>query len=366
MSPLPAHSASTLRERAWQEPESVEIMDVVDHLVYGDREARRRAFEAYGAVVEARPEVAADAAARLEEHLTADDRDTQRRASLAARATIDCSSSGFERLVPRLRALGEERGGAHKPAIDALATLALEQPEAVASAVETIHAICHEPVEPVGGGTRPGSTRAARPDRRGPLAPERERRDRVRVRAAAGLTRIAAAKPAAMDPVVSEIGDLLDDDHRLIRAAACEVLESVATTYPDSVADVAEELAKRGATDPEQPVPWRAADALVALAGERPARVGRAVRPVAGGFSTFLDSRKADRRRTGTRLLVAAAAVRPASLEPVVATLRELVGDEDPVVEERVMAALSFVAADRARTLLATLDRRSDYRTESS
>lgn len=349
--------ASVLRERAEREPGSVEVAAVVDHLVFGDRATRQTAAEAYERLVEARPGAPPAAADRLAEHLADDDWGTRRRAALTARALVEQVPEVVERLVPELRVLGERREPGREAAIDALAGLALERPEAAVPAVEVLHAICHEPVE---GRSQADRARAIRKTRGGPLASERNRRDRVRVRAIAGLTRIAAAEPAAMEPVVAGVGDLLDDDHNLVRAAACEVLEAVATTFPDEVAAVADALADRAGSDPKQPVPWRAADALIALVEVRPAPVGRAVAPVVPDLSRFLDSQKADRRRTGTTLAVATAAVRPAALEPAAATLGECLVDEDPAVGTRAAVGLSISGAGRARALRAFLDQDAD------
>ncbi|MFC4986453.1 HEAT repeat domain-containing protein [Saliphagus infecundisoli] len=343
--------ASVLCERAQREPESVAVAAVVDHLVFGDRATRRTALEAYETLVERRPGAVEDAATRLAEHLAADDWGARRRAALTVRALVEPAPEAVEGVVPELRALGDSRKPGREAAVDALAGLALERPEAAVPAVEVLAAICHEPVEPVEGGQRVGPARASGG---GPLAPERERRDRVRVRAIAGLTRIAAVEPAAMEPVVAGVGDLLSDDHNLVRAAACEVFEAVATTFPDEVAAVADALAERAGSDPEQPVPWRAADALVALAAVRPARVGRAVAPVAADLSRFLDSREADRRRTGTTLAVAAAAVRPTAIEPAGALLEERLADEDDV-RTHAATALALSGVGRARALRAVL-----------
>lgn len=344
--------ASVLCERARREPESVAAATVVDHLVSGDRATRGAALKAYESLVDARPGAAEDATNRLAEHLVTDDWDVRRRAALTSQALVERTPEAFEGLVPELRALGDGTEPGREAAIDALAGLALERPEAAVPAVEVLHAICHDPIKPVERGQRAD---LARGPRGGPLGPERERRDRVRVRAIAGLTRVADAEPAAMEPVVADVGDLLSDDHNLVRAAACELLEAVATTFPDEVAADADALAERAGSDHEQPVPWRAADALASLAAVRPAQVGRAVAPIASDLSRFLDSRTVERRRTGTTLAVAAAAIRPTAIEPAGALLKDRLADRDDAVGARAATALALSGVGRARALRAVL-----------
>lgn len=345
--------ASALRDAVETEPETVDVDDVVDLLVHGDRATRRTAFEVYEQLVTVRPAATA-AAARLEAHLTDDSAEIRRRAALTAGALVERHPDAFERIVPELRSIGDDSDeSGRESAIVALSKLALERPAAVIPAVDTLLKICHEPVAMP---TEPLAERGF-PDvesgRGTVLKQERELRDSVRVPVIAALTLVAAEDPTALRDSVSSVADLFEDDHHLVRAAACEILEAVATECPGDVEPLASELAARVASDTKHPVPWRAADALVALEAERPERVGEVVAPVAEDLSRFLESRDADRRRIGVTLLADAASVRPAAVEPTIPTLRELLADDAASVRLKAALALGFTGASSARSALA-------------
>lgn len=334
--------ASALQEAAKTEPSSVAVDDVVDLLVYGDQKTRSIAFEAFTELAAVRSAAVDSAVARLEEHLTTGVTDIRRRAILTTEVLVERYPEPFERIVPELQSIADDRSSpGREPAILALAKLALERPIAVIPAVDTLLTICHEPVIPVDDST-PGGIPDAGPHRGGALKQERKNRDKVRVHAIAGLTRIAAADPAAIRGSVSDVADLLEDDNHLVRAATCEVLEAIALEFPREVEPFVSALATRIESDGKHPVPWRAADTLVAVGDARPERVGHAVAPIVDDLSKFVESRNAERRLNGVALLADAANVQPEAVESMVPRLRARLEDDDPSVRASAALALGF------------------------
>ncbi|WP_207592746.1 HEAT repeat domain-containing protein [Halomontanus rarus] len=348
--------ATALREAARTEPETIDVDDVVDLLVRGDRETRRTAFDAYETLRTVRPAAVDSAVARLERLLVDDDADVRRRAALTTGALVETDPDSFARLVPELRTVGaDSTEPGREPAIAALSKLAFERPTAVVPAVDTLLEICDESVTLPDDPSIERGVPAVESDSEASLKQERELRDQLRVHAIAALTLVAAEDAAALRGSVSSVSDLLEDDHTHVRAAACEVLEAVAIEFPGDVVPFAPELAERAVSDGKHPVPWRAADALVALEVEFPEKVGDAVAPVVGGLSRFLDSKDADRRRIGATLAVDAAVAQPETIEPVVPTLRELLADDDATVRTKAALALGFADVGSARPALAEL-----------
>ncbi|MFC6763785.1 HEAT repeat domain-containing protein [Natrinema soli] len=347
--------ASALQEAAKTEPSSVDVDDVVDLLVDGDQQTRSIAFEAFTELAAVRSAAVDATVARLEEHLTTDVTDIRRRAVLTTEALVERHPEPFERVVPELRAIADDRSTpGREPAILALAKLALERPTAVVPAVDSLLAICHEPVIPVDDSTPDGIPDAG-PHRGAALKQERKNRDEVRVHAIAGLTRIAAADPATIRGSVSDVADLLEDDNTLVRAGACEVLEAIALEFPREVEPFVSALATRIASDGKHPVPWRAADTLVAVGDACPERVGHAVAPIVDDLSKFVESRNAERRTNGITLLADAANAQPKAVESMIPKLRARLEDDDPSVRANAALALGFAGDVTAYATIAEL-----------
>lgn len=347
--------AAEIRSAVETEPASVDVDELVDLLVFGTNETRRIAFEAYESLVSVRPTTVDASVTRLQAHLTADSADTRRRAAMTTGVLVEDHPGAFAQLVPDLRSLGESTEPGREPAIVALSKVASERPTAVAPAVETLLDVCFDSI-PV---QQPESANHSGPhpesDGSAALQEDRERRDAVRLHAIAALTLIADEDADTMRPYVARIADLLEDDHNLIRSGACELLETVAASSPEAVDPFAPDLAERAATDSKHPVPWRAADALVALEAERPNRVGEAVAPVVDQMSRFLDASDPDRRRAGSTLVAATAQVQPESVEQLVPTLRELLSDEDSDIRSNAVLALAAAGNADDRDSIATI-----------
>lgn len=341
--------ARAIRERAESDPTAVDAADVISLLVDGDRAGRPDAVAAYDAVAGARPDAAADAADSLEAFLADESATRRRRAAMAVAVLAERTPDELSSLVPALRVLADDPAEpAREPAVLALSALALERPARVASASDALVAICRSPVlEPAtreAGGPGDGWTAPENAGNR-----DRERRDAVRARAMAGLTRIADERPDALAERVSEIGACLEDDHHLLRAGACEALESLSAAHPEAVADFAPALAARVEGDAMHPVPWRAADALNALGEAFPERVGEAVAAVAPAFERLLEARDPGIRGVGVGLLTYAAEAEPAAVERFVPTLRERLSDEGAPVAANAALALGLLGATAAR-----------------
>ncbi|WP_312907878.1 HEAT repeat domain-containing protein [Natronosalvus caseinilyticus] len=348
--------AEAIRTAIESNPETVDIDELADLLVSESREARRTAFEAYRTLVSDRPTVADGVGARLESHLTDDAADVRERAALTAAAFADDHPDVVDGLVPALRSVGTDPAEpGREAAIVAIAKLAHTRPASIAPAVDALVAICDDPISAPASARAERGGPAGRSDAAAALQPEREQRDQARLHAIAALTLLAADDPAAVRSAAPSIASLLEDDHRLIRAGACEVLEDLATAYPASVEPFASELAERVATDTKHPVPWRAADALVALDAERPECVGEAVAPFANDLSRFLESSDVDRRRAGVALVADAALARPESLESIRPTLRDLLSDDDASVRMNAVIALGTAGTESDRSTVADL-----------
>lgn len=348
--------ASALRDAAETEPASVDADDVVELLVHGERETRSIAFEAFEELAAVRSAAVDAAVARLEGYLADDSADVRRRAALTTGALVERYPEAFERVVPELRSIADDRSDrAREPAVLALAKLALERPTAAVPAVDALLAICHEPIVTPTDSMAGRGVPVAGPRANAALKPDRERRDEVRVPAIAGLARIAAAEPAALREVVSDVAALIEDDNNLVRAAACETLEAMATAFPETVESFASDLATRVASDGKHPVPWRAADALAVIGNAYPERIGDAVAPIVDELSKFVESRDAERRTIGVVLLADAANARPEAIEPMVPTLRDLLRDDEPSVRANAALALGYAGVDAARATVADL-----------
>lgn len=348
--------ATEVRTAAETAPETVDIAVLTDLLIAPTREVRRIAFDACQSLATARPAAVDDVVAHLETHLANGSAEVRRRAALTTGVLVERYPDAVERLVPPLRSIGTDPAEpGREAAIITLSKLTVERPAAGTPAVDTLLSICLDPV------SVPPATQTEREDpypeseEEMALRPERERRDQVRLHALAALTQIASNEPAALRTSTSGVATLLEDDNNLIRAGTCEVLESLASAYPSAVESFAPELAERAASDTKHPVPWRAADALVALDEKRPKRVGDAVAPFAGEFSRFLESRNSSRRRAGIALLTDAAVVHPKSIEPLLPTLRDLIGDDDAFVRTNAAIALGTAGDETDRAAIADL-----------
>ncbi|WP_309138885.1 sister chromatid cohesion protein PDS5 [Haloterrigena gelatinilytica] len=88
-----------------------------------------------------------------------------------------------------------------------------------------------------------------------------------------GVTAIAAVadeRPAAVEPVVTELAAVADADDERVRLDAVRAIAAVASSSPDAIRPVVPALAER-VDDPHEPVRRPAVDALAALARETPA-----------------------------------------------------------------------------------------------
>lgn len=347
-----ADRARELRAAARTNPEDVDIDAVVRLLVRGEREARRIAIDAYDEATSARPEAAETAATALESDLRAESAETRRRAALTAAVLVDRDPSAFASVVPALDTVAADPSEPGRdPAAAALGGLAIERPAAVAPAAETLLSVAHSRIEtsddPAVERVLPETT--APGETGGPVGPERQRRDEVRVRSVAGLTRIAAERPEAVRDHAPRVAALLADDHHLVRAGACEVLESVAAAFPDAVEPFATDLADRVAADTQHPVPWRAADALNAVGRSFPGSVGEAVAPVADELGSFLDARDPGIRGVGVGLLTYAAEASPSSVASLAPTVRERLDDDRVPIRANAALVLGLIDATDAR-----------------
>ncbi|WP_255171425.1 HEAT repeat domain-containing protein [Natrononativus amylolyticus] len=348
-----------------------DVADLVDRLLYGDERERRDALESFDELTAERESGAAAVADHLETMLVAEDAETRRRATLVVDSLVDRQPDAFARLRPELAAIGSDIADpARERAVLALSKLALERPDLGAPATETLVAMCHSRIgfddEPADGIAGPPG--AGPPVERVRESPERERRDAVRIHAAGALTRIAAERPDAVVDHVPRVGALLEyeDENHLVRSGACEVLESMARSNPDSAEPFAPALASLVATSVERTVVWRAADALEALAEGAPEAVGEAVASLAAEFGSRLESTHPGLRGASAGLLAYAAEVDPSTVEPFVPRFRDLLADEQPPVRANAALTLGLVDAVEAREELddlATNDPDEDVRT---
>ncbi|WP_306061584.1 HEAT repeat domain-containing protein [Natronococcus wangiae] len=335
--------ARSLRDTVATNPAQVPTAEVVELLALGDSETRRIAMACLEETIDARPEESAAAAAAFERFLDDDDPYVRRRAALSAGAVIRTDAESFETLVPTLRTIGNDPAEPGRDAaIRALSALALERPASATDAVEPLIDVCHARVVPPGSsrddGHRGDDVAAA-------AGPERDRRESTRVQAMAGLTRIAAERPEAVVDRAERIAALLEDDHHLVRSGTCEVLESVAETHPAAVEPFVPALVDRLASDTDHPVPWRAADALNAVGGEYPIRVGEELREALDRIEGFLERRDPGIRGVGVGLLAYAAEADPGAITELVPRVRPLL--EDDYAPVRANAALTLGLAGR-------------------
>ncbi|WP_137290791.1 HEAT repeat domain-containing protein [Natronorubrum halophilum] len=348
--------ATEIRTAAETEPGTVDIDILTDLLIAPTKGVRRIAFDACQSLVSAQPAAVDDIVTQLETHLVNGSAKVRRRAALTTGVLVEEYPESIDRLAPPLRSIGNDPAEpGREAAIVALSKLAFERPAAVAPEVDTLLSICLDPVSVSPAIQAEHEGPYAESEEEMALRPERERRDQIRLYALAALTQIATDEPAALRMSTSLVAPLLEDDNNLIRAGACELLEPLASTYPSSVESFAPELAERAASDTKHPVPWRAADALVALDEKRPKQVGDAVAPFASDFSRFLESRDSGRRRTGIALLTDAAIVRPESIEPMLPTLRDLLGDDDSFVRTNATIVLGAAGDETDRSAIADL-----------
>jgi hypothetical protein len=347
--------AAEIRSATETEPESVDVDELVDLLVFGANKTRRIAFDAYESLVSARPAIVDASVSRLQTHLTTDSAETRRRAALTAGILVEDYPDSFTQIVPDLRSIGDSTEPGREPAIVALSRVAYVRPTAVTPAVETLLDVCFDSIPSEDSGSTDHSSLHPESDGRAALHKDREQRDTVRLHAIAALTLIANEDPDVLVASVARIASLLEDDHHLIRAGACELLESLASSSPAAVDPFATDLAERAATDAKHPVPWRAADALVVLEAERPECVGEAIAPNAAQMSRFVEARDPDRRRAGSTLLADTALVEPASVEQLLPALRELLSDDDADVRANAVIALEAAGDSDDRATIEAL-----------
>lgn len=342
-----ANRAVLLRERARSEPSAVDVADIVETLVRGDRDERAAAIEAYDAVIRERPGVTDDAAAVLETFLTHESADVRLRGAKTAGILVERDPDGFGGVVPSLRSLADNPAeSAREPAVLALSALALERPAAAAPASDVLCEMAGASiVSPDDGHSSKRGARGTR-DPTVRANPEQDRRDQLRVRAIAALTCIAAAQPDAVREHVGDVAALLSDENYHVRTGACEVLESVAAAVPDTVAPHAPALATRIDDDTKHPVLRRAADALEALAETYPECVGDEIAPIAAELEPLFGASDPAVRRTGLRLLLVAARRESESVEAVAPLCREL-RSADPDERVRALAERTIEVAEQ-------------------
>ncbi|TYL37946.1 hypothetical protein CV102_14595 [Natronococcus pandeyae] len=346
--------ARTLRDVATTDPAAVPIAEVVELLVLGNPETRQLAMACLEETIDGRPGESAAAVAAFERLLSDDDPHVRRRAALSAGAAIRNDAESFETLVPALRTIGNDpTEPGRDAAIQALSALALERPGSATDAVDPLIDVCHArvvPTEPPRDGSGPSRDGGYRDDHTAAaVGPERDRRESTRVQAMAGLTRIAAERPEAVVDRAERIAELLGDDHHLVRAGTCEVLESVAETHPAAVEPFVPSLVDRLASDTEHPVPWRAADALNAAGDEYPIRVGEELRGVLDTIETFLERRDPGIRGVGVGLLAYAAQADADAVDDLVPRVHDLLEDDQAPV--RANAALTLGLAGRGEAV---------------
>lgn len=353
--------ARALRDAAASDPEQVPIAEVVELLVLGDPETRRIAMACLEETIDARSEKPAAAPAAFERLLDDDDPYVRRRAALSAGAAIRKDAESFETLVPALRTIGSDPGEPGRDAaIQALAALAIERPGSATNAVEPLLDVCHARVVPTGPPRdEPGPSRddgyPDGDDAGAAVGPERDRRESTRVQATAGLTRIAAERPEAVVDRAERIAALLEDEHHLVRAGTCEVLESLAEAYPAEVEPFVPALVDRLASDTEHPIPWRAADALNAVGDEYPIRVGEELRGVLDTIEKFLERRDPGIRGVGVGLLAYAVQADAGAVDELIPRVRALLEDDHAPVRANAALTLGLAGREKARDDLESL-----------
>lgn len=343
MVPEPANDdeARALRELAQQSPEAVRVERLVDLFVCGEHSTRRAANDAMGALLQQRPNAADAAFSHLVSHLRDDDPDTRRRAALTA-CVLAAESPGAVQsaLEPLLSIATDPAEPGREPALLALSEFAIGRPGDAAKIVGPLLDVAADTVPRHASVTPREPPQGDGPQRRDGMALERTRRDQVRVYAIGGVAQIAIERPEAVDPHRDALYGLLDDDHHLVRAGACEALVGVGQERPEAIDPAVPDLVDLVANDVKNPVPWRAGEALAVACDSDPSAVGGELATATERLRTFLDSPDPQRRRTGVVLVEAVATVDTDAAGPLRQAVQELLDEDDPVVRETAARTL--------------------------
>lgn len=176
----------------------------------------------------------------------------------------------------------------------------------------------------------------------------------VRLTAVKGCATLAAARPSAVDPLVSTLTDLLDDDFYYVRGRAAETLGYVALADPDAIdrATVVARLLNALSLDrPEIRQHVAAAVARIALGDPG------ALRSVVGEFDAHLDDGDELVRYHLTTAVVAVATEYPTYCRSLAGPLRDRLDDDQSYVRGRAAEALGLVAPVDSEVVAAAADR---------
>lgn len=358
--------ARALRADAQRSPESVSIEQLTDALVSREQSTRRIASEAMGSLLQRRSGVADEAFAHLVSHLRDDDTGTRLRATLTARDLAAEAPAAVQSALEPLRTIATDPAEpGREPALLSLAEFAIERPGEASGVTEPLLGVTADTVPRGATGTPLGPGQVEDPERRDRVAPERTRRDQVRVHAIAGVAQISTERPDVVEPHRDALYELLEDEHHLVRAGACEAFVGVGQETPEAVEPAVPDLVDLVANDTQHPVPWRAGEALVVACDSDPAVVGRELATAPERLRAFLDSRDPQRRRTGLALAEAVANADAAAATPLRQSIRELLDEDDPDVRAtaaRTLGAMGGTAPSPELVELAASDLDPDVR----
>ncbi|MCO8254970.1 HEAT repeat domain-containing protein [Haladaptatus sp. AB618] len=331
--------ADSLLETTRSDPHAVSVAELVEVMVRGTPEARTVAAEAYAVVVAARPTVAASVASELRDSIADGDEDVRAGAARTVAHLADDDPEPFretvEPLLPMLESpveLGREQ------AVFAVLALSRRFPIDVEPGFSALLRLLEAETEPVEREPHiPG--REPNPSGR-EFGHARAENDVVRFAAARTLRNVATERPETAVEAVAHFGPLLDDRNADVRATACEVFAVVAEERTPAVRPQLGKLVELLVSDPEHPVPWKAASALAELTDEYPEAFADAVVGDADELALFLDDPDPDVRGLGVAFLSYLAEYHPEAVERASGPLRTLLTDENPLIRANAVRTL--------------------------
>lgn len=327
--------ADSLLKTARDDPHAVPATELVEVLVRGTPQARTVAAEAYSAVVAARPTVAASVASELHDLLGDEDDDVRVGAARTVAHLADDEPEPFRRTIEPLLPMLEQPIGRNQ-VVFAILALSRRFPREVEPSVSALVRFLEAETDPIErepntGGREFDHTRAEN--------------DAVRFAAARILLNVATERPETVLEEVNRLEPLLDDRNGNVRATACEILAVVAEERIRAVRPQLEKLVKLLVSDPEHPVPWKAALALAVLIDEYPEAFADAVADDANELTLFLDDPDPNVRGMGVAFLSYLAEYHPEAVEQTSENLRTLLTDENPSIRANAVRTLQTVNA---------------------
>lgn len=333
--------------------------DLVPFLSSGDLTVRMQVSSAVAALAREDPQLAVDAASELKQRLADESTVVRKNALVALRVAAETDVQAVEPAAERIVALlDSELAAVRQRAVAILLLIGRESPTSLSPHVGALVSRLDErndSVADINGEYAPSQSSGLETQERDPLRriqqDEQIRINAIRQGVAVLLGTISEADPAVFEGHVDTIRRYLNDEDKVVRKSAIEIIGFTAMAGIIPSRSPVEGLCDRLDDDPFEIVRGRSAWTLAILAGRIESVRSTAATPLAGNLE-LLESDDVEVRIGAAALMAAVVDSSPEVADEARSEVVVLLEDESPVVRQHGVYILNALDNDRSSRLL--------------